>query len=115
MMRKLTAGEALRQRYEITEQEALQLAMMLRAALQVIQPESGEKMGELGERAGYSRQSMYAWAARIIFLVLWMLRKLPTGRPPAAMHAHPMWNFIRAGTMDGDFLQVDQESVRKVA
>jgi hypothetical protein len=73
------AFEALRAKYEITDQERATIEMLLRATLQIVRPSAGEDMGVLSERSGFSRQTLYVWAGRIVFVMLWMLRKMPTG------------------------------------
>jgi hypothetical protein len=50
--------------------------------------------------SGYSRQTVYTWIPRIVFLLLWMLRNLPVGRPSPKMAAHPLWQFIKNATME---------------
>jgi len=77
-------------------------------------------MGVLTERSGFSRQTMYTWAGRIIFVVLWMLRKMPTGRPSPKLDRDPVWRFLRNATMDntadvGEAQEADEEHQRKAA
>ena len=92
-MPKPQAYEPLRAKYEIT------IEMLLRATLQIVQPEAGEHMGQLSERSGFSRQTLYAWAGRIIFVMLWMLRKMPTGRPSAKLERDGVWRWLRDATI----------------
>ena len=98
-MPKPQAYEPLRAKYEITDQERATIEMLLRATLQIVQPEAGEHMGQLSERSGFSRQTLFVWAGRIVFVILWMLRKMPTGRPSAKLERDVVWRWLRDATI----------------
>jgi hypothetical protein len=99
-MPKLALRAALFTRYEITDQEAREISILLRAAAQILAPDADEQMSAFITDSGYSRQTVYTWIPRIVFLLLWMLRNLPVGRPSPKMAAHPLWQFIKNATME---------------
>ncbi len=98
-MARQSAAERIRERHNISDAEAAQVVSMLRATLQVLDPAAGFNLAELSERSGYSRQSLSTWAERIVVIIVWMLRHVPTGRPPRDAAKHPLWEFLRSATI----------------
>jgi len=96
-----TLRETLFAKYAITDQEAQEMVVLLRAVIQTLAPTDADgSMSALIAQSRYSRQAVYSWIHRIVFLLVWMLRGLPRSRPAAAMSRHPLWECIKAGTID---------------
>jgi len=54
-MPKQSAGAAIRERHKMSSAKSDQVTAMLPAALQILDPPAGFKIGELAERSSYSR------------------------------------------------------------
>ena len=58
-MPKLALRAVLFTRYEITDQEAREVSILLRAAAQILAPDADEQMSAFIADSGYSRQTVY--------------------------------------------------------
>jgi hypothetical protein len=97
---KASLHDNLFAKYEITEQEARELVALMRCTILVLEDDPTRKLAETALQSSLSRQSVYTWIGRIVFLLLYLLRNLPVGRPSLKMAHHPLWQFIRSATME---------------